>query len=130
MNKQQRDDRYREKWMSDAQYECWEMLADLFGGFHHLHGKVHEWGDGIKFNSSTAGNKFATYDFNTLTTAVIMAHDRCIRFAIEPSGPGLLALVLHKRPYREGHKFERHPEIQEAIDTYDNTRRDRERGAK
>jgi hypothetical protein len=105
---------YREDWMSDDQYECYEMLADLFLGWHHIHGKLHEWGRGIKLNCKHLGN-FATTDYDGLTRAVIMAHDRMIRFEIEPSGPRMLGLVLFKRHSREGSMSERHPTIEEAI---------------
>ena len=109
---------HRLEWMSDDQWECYQMLADIFYGFHHVHGGLHPWGDGIALNASYGSNKFATFDFNALTRTVLMAHDRMIRFAIEPSGPGMLKLVLHKRHSREGHMYERHPTIQEAIATY------------
>ncbi len=104
---------YREDWMSDDQYECYKMLGDLFLGFHHVTGKLHKSGTGIALN--TTRSVFATFDFAYLTRAVIMAHDRMIRFAIEPSGPGMLKLVLHKRHKREGRMHERHPTIEEAI---------------
>lgn len=106
---------YRKDWMSDDQYECYEFLADIFLGFHHIHGKLHEWGDGIKLNTSQTGS-FATFDFDGLTRAVVMAHDRMIRFCIEPSGPGMLGLVCHKRHKREGRMSERHPTIEQAIE--------------
>lgn len=105
---------YRQDWMSDDQYECYEFLADLFCGWHHITGKLHEWGDGIRLNTSQVWG-FATFDFDKLTRAVVMAHDRMIRFEICPSGPGMLGLVLHKRHKRNGRMFERHPTIEEAI---------------
>lgn len=105
---------YREEWMSDDQYECYAFLADLFMGWHHLNGKVHNWGGGIKFNT-TQTSSFGTFDFDGLTRAVITAHDKMIRFSIEPSGPGMLALICHKRHLREGSMHERHPTIEEAI---------------
>lgn len=104
----------RKPWMSDDQWECWQFVRDLYFGWHHVGGKVHEWGRGIAFNT-TRTSKFATYDFDSLTTAVFMAHERMIRFSIEPSGPGMLKLVLHKRHKREGSMFEKHPTIEEAI---------------
>lgn len=104
---------YREEWMSDDQWECYKMLADIFLGFHHITGKLHNYGRGIALN--TRSGSFATFDFADLTRAVIMAHDRMIRFAIEPSGPGMLKLVLHKRHKREGRMYERHPTIEQAI---------------
>lgn len=108
---------HRKDWMTDDQWECYQMLADLFLGFHHIHGKIHEWGKGIKLNC-TCVNNFATFDFDGLTRAVLMAHDRMIRFEIEPSGPRMLGLVLHKRHSREGSMYERHPTIEEAIERF------------
>lgn len=101
-------------WMTDDQWECYQMLADIFLGFHHIYGKLHEWGSGIKLNTSYTSS-LATFDFDGLTRAVIMAHDRMIRMEIVPSGPGMLGIVLHKRHKREGLMSERHPTIEEAI---------------
>jgi len=101
-------------WMSDDQWECYEMLGDLFLGFHHVTGRLHEWGTGIKLNT-TSVDAFATFDFDRLTRTVVMAHDRMIRVEICPSGPGMLSLVLFKRHTREGPMHQRHPTIEEAI---------------
>ena len=101
-------------WMSDDQWECYEMLGDLFLGFHHVTGRLHEWGTGIKLNTTSVGS-FATFDFDSLTRTVVMAHDRMIRVEICPSGPGMLSLVLFKRHTREGPMHQRHPTIEEAI---------------
>jgi len=73
----QRKDKF--KWMSDDQWACYEMLCDLFGGNHHIYGPVKPWGSGIEHNTR---QDFSTFDFNRLTHAVIMAHDRMIRFSI------------------------------------------------
>ena len=105
----------RKDWMDDTQWECSKFLADLFGGFHHLYGKTHEVRDGLYINCTCSSNHFATFDFDYLTRAVIMAHDRCIRFSIEPSGPGMLQLWATKRTCREGNVSERHPTLEEAI---------------
>lgn len=102
------------KWMNDEQWECFEMLCDLCRGAHHIGGKVKPWGKGIAVNIRYGFNA-ATYDFSGLTEAVIMAHDRCIRFEIEPSGPGMLRLVFHKRDGREGEMWQRHPTLEQAI---------------
>lgn len=107
-------DAYRKDWMSDDQWECYQMLADLYRGFHHITGKLHDSGKGIRLNTTQVG-AFATFDFDILTRAVIMAHDRMIRFEICPSGPGMLGLEFHKRHTREGRMYERHPTIEEAI---------------
>ncbi len=108
---------YREDWMSDDQWECYQMLADLFLGYHHITGKLHAWGTGIKLNTTQVG-AFATFDFDKLTRAVLLAHDRMIRFEIVPSGPGMLGLILHKRHSREGRMYAYHPTIEEAIERF------------
>lgn len=107
-------DRLREKqypWMSDDQFECYKMLADLFGGDHHIYGPVKSFGEGIEHNTH---QDFSTFDFDYMTSAVVMAHDRMIRFSILPSGPGLIRLVFHKRHSRDGDSYKRHPTIEEA----------------
>lgn len=107
-----RDNDY--KWMTDNQWECFEMLCDLCRGAHHIGGKVKPCGNGIEINIRY-GFSAATFDFSGLTEAVIMAHDRCIRFEIEPSGPGMLKLIFHKREGREGLVWQRHPTLEQAI---------------
>lgn len=106
---------YRKEWMSDDQYECYEFLADLFLGWHHITGKLHEWGTGIKLNTTQTGS-LSTFDFDGLTRAVVMAHDRMIRFSVEPSGLGMLSLVCFKRHKRDGSMYEKHPTMEEAIE--------------
>ena len=101
-------------WMSDDQWECYQMLGDLFFGFHHVTGKLHKWGTGIRLNTRNV-DSFATFDFDRLTRAVVMAHDRMIRLEICPSGPGMLGITLFKRHAREGRMHQRHPTIEEAI---------------
>jgi hypothetical protein len=107
---------YRKEWMSDDQWECYQLLADLWHGFHHVHGRVHEWGRGIKIN--TWHTRLATYDFDGLTRLVLLAHDAMIRVEIIPSGPRLVGLTLHKRHAREGDMSERHPTIEDALATH------------
>lgn len=111
-DKKCREEKY--SWMSDNQWECYTMLCDLVGGSHHIYGgKIQPAGNGILINIRNHG--WSTFDFNLLTRAVIMAHDRMIRLEINPSGPGLLKLIFHKRQGREGMMHERHPTIEQAI---------------
>lgn len=103
-------------WCSKDQQECCKMLFDIFGGEHHLQRKVKPWGLGIQYNHF---GELATYDFQQLTWAVLMAHDRMIRFSILPSGRGMIRLVLHKRHTRDVEKFyDRHPTIEQAIENF------------
>jgi hypothetical protein len=112
------NDFYKEhySWMTSDQWECFQMLCDIFYGAHHVYGKIQASGkSGIFINAKNASNHFATFDYCNMTRAVVMAHDRCIRFAIEPSKSGMLKLVFHKRHTREGDISERHPTLAEAI---------------
>jgi len=109
-------DKYnRHPWMSERQWECMQFLGDLFYGFHHMDvERVKEWGTGIAYNTSHSG--FSTFDYDGLTRIVLMAHKRCIRVEIAPSGPGLIKLVLHKRYGKVGSMSERHPDLSELIE--------------
>lgn len=105
---------YRKDWMSDDQWECAQFIADLFRGWHHVMGEIKQCGTGVKLNTS-ATNWAASYDYDGLTRAIVMAHDRMVRFEFQPSGPRLMQLVLHKRHQRSGRMHERHPTLEEAI---------------
>lgn len=105
----------RHTWMSDKQWECMQFLGDLFYGFHHMDvERVRECGTGIAYN--TSHGCFATFDFSDLTRMVLMAHKRCIRAEIAPSGPCKLQIVLHKRNGTEGRMNERHPDLDGLIE--------------
>jgi len=100
-------------WMTDDQWECAQLLANVHHGFNHMFGKIHPWGKGIKLNS-TCSNNLATYDFNGLTRLVVLAHEQLIRVEITPSGPGMIGFIAHKRHSRDGRMHERHPTIEQA----------------
>lgn len=102
-------------WMSDDQKECFELLCDIHGGGNHVFGKLYPMQKSGIYINSTCSHYLATFDFDNLTRAVVLAHDRMIRFAIEPSGPNMLKLCFSKRHTREGRMYERHPTIEEAI---------------
>lgn len=104
---------YRKPWMSDDQWECAKMFADVVGGFHHVCGEFKEFGYGIKVHHYGGG--FATFDYSRLTGLVVLAHDRMIRVEVIPSGPGRIGFGLWKRHSREGRMSERHPTIEDAI---------------
>ncbi|WP_277977416.1 hypothetical protein [Pantoea endophytica] len=103
---------YREAWMNEDHFYCFQMLCDIMGGGNHLGGMVKQRTRGIELNTRIF--RSATFDYDGLTKAVILAHDRYIRFEIEPSGPGMLRLVLHRRQ-PNGRMYERHPTLEEAI---------------
>ena len=102
-------------WMTADQKECFELLCDIHGGGNHLFGRLYPMGETGLYINSTCSHYMSTFDYSNLTRAVVLAHDRMIRFAIEPSGPGILKLIAHKRHSREGRMNERHPTIEDAI---------------
>jgi hypothetical protein len=106
----------REPWMTDDQWECAQMFADVVGGFHHITGTIKPHGEGIKV--SDYSGRWATFDFDRLTRLVVLAHDRMIRACVEPSGPRMIGVTLWKRHTREGSMFERHPTMEQAIATH------------
>lgn len=104
---------HRQAWMTDDQWECAQMIRDLFRGFHHVSGKIKPNRGGVEV--SVYDERWAaTFDTDGLTRAVVMAHDRMIRFQIASSSPKRLKLYLDKRT-REGDLYSRHPTIEEAI---------------
>ena len=103
---------YRKDWMSDDQYECHQLLADIVGGFHHIQNKVKKYAFGIE---TSINSGWATYDFDQLTRLVVLAHDRAIRAEISSSGPRMFRLALWKRQ-RDGRMSERHPTMEKAIE--------------
>lgn len=108
---------FRKEWMTNDQWFCCEFLAEYFFGWHHVPSKIKEHGSGIEVNFQP--HRMATYDFNGMTRLVLMAHAECVRADIAGSGPQLIKLILHKRPLRSGSMWERHPNIQDAIEVFE-----------
>lgn len=118
---------YRESWMTDAQWECCSFIGRIVGGFHCLNGKPKSCGDGITIN--LPDGRWATFDFSLLTQLVFAAHRECFRVEIASSGPGRLKFFVHKRSGRTGSMYERHPDLEEAIDLHGFSRdAEKERG--
>jgi hypothetical protein len=92
------------------------FFSELFNGEHHIPGKIKKWGTGWEVNCRYPS--FATFDYSYLTKLVIMAHDKCIRAEIMPSGPGMLKICIWQRQGREGKILERHPTIEQAIESF------------
>lgn len=100
--------------MTDDQWECALLIRDLFHGFHHVNNNFKRYGDsGIQLN--TTYGSWASYDYDYLTVAIVLCHDRMIRLEIKPSGPGMLKLCLWKRHVREGKMNEKHPTMEDAV---------------
>lgn len=93
--------------------EAREFLAIVYGGEHHIPGEIKEYGCGQSMVTQ-GGADLATYDFDTLTTLVFLAHDRCIRASVTAVGRTMVRIALWKRE-REGPMARRHPTLAGAI---------------
>lgn len=94
-------------------FDAQEFFATLYYGEHHIPGcEVKEYGQGWCVNDT---GKLATYDFDFLTRLVFLAHDKCVRAEVLPSGPGRVKIAIWKRHKREGSISERHPTIENAL---------------
>jgi hypothetical protein len=103
-------------WMSDDQFECVKILEELYRGYHHMKCRnVKDWGTGIAYSHY---GELSTFDFDHLTRLVKMAHDRCVRVTIGPSGPGMIRIMMHKRHKRDGCMSERHPTWEQVTEKY------------
>ena len=116
MRDQEGLDRVRQRdypWASDDQWECIHLVADLVGGFHHLEGKIKDFGlTGVR---TSLYSDVSTFDSDRLTRLVFLAHDRCIRASVVSSGPRRIGIELFKRHAREGSTSKRHPTIEQAL---------------
>jgi len=91
--------------------EATEFFSILFHGEHHIPSDVKPFGHGWKISA----HSMATYDFDELTRLVFLAHDRCVRVEIVPSGPGRIGIAIWKRHGRNGDMYSRHPTIKCAL---------------
>ena len=100
------------QWMTEDQRYCYEMLCDWLCGAHHVP-TVSPFGRGIKV--CVPSGKLSTFDFDLLTTLVLLAHDRCVRVELGNGGPYRTGVILHRRHAREGCMSQRHPTIETAL---------------
>lgn len=93
--------------------EATKFFGKIYPGEHNIPGELKQYGSGW---SVIHRGDIATYDFNMLTKLVVFAHDMCIRASIVPAGPQAVKICVHRRQ-REGSMVERHPELDEHIDS-------------
>jgi hypothetical protein len=96
-------------------------VADIMGmvenGLYHMDlGQLKKinWSDPYVICIKISGS-LSTFDWNNLTELVILCHDQAIRLSIDPC-MRFLRLLFHQRK-REGHYNQRHPTIEEAIES-------------
>ena len=105
----------REVIMQTRLEDAEDFFAEIYHGRHHIPSKLKGFGDGWSVNHR---GDLSTFDFDTLTRLVFLAHDLCMRVSIEQSGPGMVKIIVWKRNSREGRMSSRHPTIEEALNVW------------
>lgn len=88
-----------------------KFFAAFYGGEHHIPSDVKSFGYGW---TVTQYGEIATYDFNSMTRLVVMAHDLSVRVEVSGHKKNELRIAIWKRK-REGTIDERHPQMETAI---------------
>lgn len=94
-----------------------DILGKIAGGLHNYHGmdlRAIDWRHSAYIEVRWGGRGLATFDWNTLTTLVFLAHDLAVRVEIVPRSRQYLTLIFHPRT-RTGASWERHPSIDQAV---------------
>jgi hypothetical protein len=94
----------------DQQY-CIRMLGDWAHGFHHLP-MPKEFGRGVSIHWS---QDLSTWDFNRLTTLVLLAHERCVRIEINRGNPQGITIAAHRRKRDSKSIYEGHPSLENLV---------------
>ena len=116
-------------WTKSDPSECGLRVAQLleeWQGLHHMDTaqmKKVDWANKrfqvVKLSKfSTPGGGLSTFDFSDLTSLVFLAHDHCIRVHIAPCNPQFLAIIFHPRNTRDGGMTERHPTLEQAVESW------------
>lgn len=101
-----------------TEQEARDFFAQIYGGHHHIPGlKVFPFGEGF-FVKHDRGD-LATFDYDTLTSLVLLAHELCFRVSVMPHSVRVMKIAVFKRQ-REGSFSQRHPTIQQAIENFGN----------
>jgi hypothetical protein len=93
--------------------EAIAFFSEFYRGEHHFPSKVKPFGLGWSINHF---GPLATFDADDLTRLVFMAHEKCIRVQVE-GGPHGLRIAIWRRE-REGCPYERHPTIDQALNSF------------
>lgn len=99
--------------------EVADILGQVWRGLYHIDGKAVErvdWSDPYCIFINIRNPQLATWDFNILTTLVVLCHDRMIRMEIDGIAPRMTQFLFHQRKVRDGDNTQRHPTMEEAIE--------------
>lgn len=93
--------------------EAEDFFSEIYFGKHHLPSRIKSYGP-TSWSIIHHGD-LSTFDFDTLTRLVFLAHDRCCRISIEQGGIHSVKIIVWERKKRTGSMFERHPTIEDAL---------------
>jgi len=96
--------------------EAKDFFSEFYKGDHHIPGRNPiEFGEGWYINHDRGG--LSTWDFDSLTKIVLMAHKYCVRVEIKPCTPRILKIAIWRRQ-REGRMYQSHPTIEQALEIF------------
>ncbi len=99
--------------MEMTEKEATKFFAEFYNGEHHFPDKIKPFGLGW---SIAHYGELASFDFDQMTTLVLMAHRDCVRVSVmRGKKPNTVQIALHKRAGRCGRMSERHPSIENII---------------
>lgn len=91
------------------------LLSRVFGGMHHVYSLKKFPGPSNAHWTCIHHGPISTFDFDQMTRLVFAAHELCLRVQVSNGGPHALKIWVHERTGRDGHGYERHPDITEAL---------------
>ena len=103
--------------MSDFGRQVADLLGQWYAGIYHGSWESFrkaDWKSDLWISIVHYG-PLSTFDFDNLTRLVVLCHDRMIRCEIVGCGPKYMRLNFSPRKNRDGHTYERHPEIETAV---------------
>lgn len=105
--------------LDDFKTRAARVINIAFGGEHHTNSVKWSGPDatptGCKINVHQGG--MATYDYNYLTTLVVVCHDECVRAEIGNGGPRCLSVFLSNRARKSKHPdMCAHPTLEQHVE--------------
>lgn len=109
-----------ERKLSEFGEQVADLLGELFQGIYHMNVTSlmkAEW-ESNRYIAVTTSTTLSTFDTSDLTRLVFLAHHLCIRVEVEAIARGYLRLIFTKRINRNGKFFERHPTLDNAVESF------------
>ncbi len=92
------------------------IIGRAWKGIYHLENVLKsDWSNEQRIEILVYGG-LSTFDFNHLSTLVILCHDACIRLEVNPCNFSNVKLAFYARMDREGPRSRRLPTIESAIE--------------